>query len=93
MDPEKDKETINSNREAILQYTRESEALKALADATRPRGHITTGHTIFCGGCEDFYEECGKSIVAFRKSMKDGGWKNTKERGWLCPACCEKQEK
>lgn len=51
------------------------------------RGFVSTEFTVHCGGC---FEWDRTSAVAKRKAMvawKGAGWRFTKPRGWLCPAC------
>lgn len=61
------------------------------------KGSIKPDYYITCGACERG-EHVGESVLRIaRQSAWDQGWRQTKERGWVCPDCapsvCAEREK
>jgi len=49
---------------------------------------MDVGYTVWCD-CSNWDHVSGRKAIA-AKSFRACGWKNTKERGWVCPECLKK---
>ena len=60
-----------------------------------PKGVISKRLTMTCGGeyaCTEWMD-CGNTTVCEAAAdARRGGWKFTKERGWLCPECAKEEQ-
>lgn len=58
-----------------------------LGDEGRPIGHFTIELTVWCGLCEEWTQQPERSRKQMAHVIRRGGWRKTKDRGWLCPEC------
>lgn len=52
-------------------------------------GTITTERTIWCGSCAEWDQKSDEPRMA--AAWRKAGWRLTRKRGWLCPACAKKE--
>lgn len=53
-------------------------------------GTLQVGYTAWCD-CSNWERKDGSRAVA-SKMLRACGWKNTKDRGWVCPECLKKAD-
>lgn len=54
------------------------------------KGYITREYTVWCGRCEEWYQDTARSIKEVQPKFIQMGWSKTRKHGWLCPECSEK---
>jgi hypothetical protein len=58
-----------------------------VGDTDHPLGHMTIERTVWCGLCVKWSQQCEHSQRRMNRVVRSAGWRKTRERGWLCPAC------
>ncbi len=51
-------------------------------------GKMEVGYTVWCD-CSNWDHTSGTKDIA-SKTFRACGWKNLKDRGWVCPECLKK---
>lgn len=54
------------------------------------KGIITKEMTVWCAECETWESADSTDFIA---TIRGGGWRRTKERGWLCPHCVDARKR
>ena len=81
------KELMDEMKPVSLNEIKPGSTFSVECDVTRAKGGIRAYYTVWCGSCDEFRELGGKTIRACGTEAKKLGWRNTRERGWLCPEC------
>lgn len=55
--------------------------------AGRPRGHMSTDITVWCGTCDQFLQTDYSTKADAKWQANQEGWRYSSKFGWLCPEC------
>lgn len=50
-------------------------------------GKITREHTVWCGVCGNWHQIADERKRVCIRQFRKMGWKNTRDRGWVCNRC------
>jgi len=51
------------------------------------KGYISNEYTFWCGSCGEWDQIAARNKHEAIRTMKVGGWRNTRKQGWVCPKC------